>query len=191
MSDNDARINLGRIIREKRVMSDLSLRQLSETTGVSLAHLARIERGGRFPSAKILRRIAGPLGFEEIELLYQAGFLAHIPPAAEGKQGVRQVRRVDPDVEMVLSKEPVEVQRTVVAILSILEGLARVHRERGNIEFAEYAHMKYPHIDDDLITMIEDILEGENRIGAGPAGESQGGGDQVNDGLEGTQGEKK
>jgi len=46
--------------------------------GVSASHLGRIERGERFPSGSVLRRIAGPLGFEEDELFTLAGYLCPI-----------------------------------------------------------------------------------------------------------------
>ncbi len=115
--------NLGRVIKQQRVMSGLTLREVSETSGVSASHLGRIERGERFPSAHILRRIAKPLGFEETELFYQADFLSPKPPVAEGKHNVGQL---DPYVARVLSQEPIEVQRTVIGILSILKSIAKV-----------------------------------------------------------------
>jgi len=60
--------DLARILRQQRVMMSLTLQQLSEMSGVSSSHLGRIERGERFPSAHILRKIAKPLGLAEGEL---------------------------------------------------------------------------------------------------------------------------
>jgi transcriptional regulator with XRE-family HTH domain len=69
--------DLGKILKQRRVMVPLTLRELAVTSGVSSSHLGRIERGERFPSAHILRRIAKPLGCEETELLTLAGYLSH------------------------------------------------------------------------------------------------------------------
>jgi len=44
----------------------LTLRELASASDISASHLGRIEQGNRFPSARILRRIAKPLGFEEM-----------------------------------------------------------------------------------------------------------------------------
>ena len=67
--------DIGRVIKQHRVMSGLTLQQLSEKSGVSPSHLGRIERGERFPSARILKKIAQPLGFAEGELFTLADYL--------------------------------------------------------------------------------------------------------------------
>ncbi len=64
------------IIREQRKSIPLSLNQLSRLSGVSVAHLGRIEQGLRKPSPRILQKIAKPLGFDLGELLVMAGFLS-------------------------------------------------------------------------------------------------------------------
>jgi len=68
--------NLGRIIKERRKAKNLTLKRLADMSGVHLAHLGRIERGERFPSAHVLRVLAEPLGFAEIDLFKLAGFLS-------------------------------------------------------------------------------------------------------------------
>ena len=68
--------NLGRILRQRRIAILLTLHELAAASGVSAAHLGRIETGERFPSARILRKIAKPLGFDEGELFTLAGFLS-------------------------------------------------------------------------------------------------------------------
>ncbi len=146
--------NLGRIIKQQRVLSGLTLRQLSEMSGVSSSHLDRIERGERFPSAHTLRKIARPLGFSEGELFTYAGYLPSQPPSIVERASERQL---DPYVTKLLSQEPVEIQRAVVAILTILKSIAK--GSNCDIGFREYAYRKYPELDDDVITMIEDILE--------------------------------
>ena len=117
--------NLGKIIKQQRVMRELTLGELSAKSGVSPSHLGRIERGERYPSARILRKIAKPLGFEASELFSRAGFLSPKPPIAESR-GERNVGQLDPYVAGILSQEPIEVQRTVIGILNILKSIANV-----------------------------------------------------------------
>ena len=102
--DRGDRDNLGEVIRRQRVMMALTLHELAERSGVSASHLGRIERGERFPSARTLRRIAKPLGFDESL------------PESGG--------RLDPYVATVLSQEPVSIQHAVVGILTILKSIA-------------------------------------------------------------------
>ena len=124
MDDNN-KSNLGKIIRQRRVMVPLTLQELSSTAGVSPSHLGHIENGGRFPSARILRRIAKPLGFEEDELFALAGYLSpHSPSVAEARPGYTG-GQLDPYVARVLAQEPVDVQRAVIGILTILKTIAR------------------------------------------------------------------
>lgn len=100
----------------------LTLAELSVKSGVSPSHLARIEVGERFPSARVLHRIARPLGFNEGELFTYAGYLPVRPSSmAESFSG----GRLDPYVARVLSQEPVETQRTVVAVLGVLKSMAK------------------------------------------------------------------
>lgn len=117
--------NLGELIRRRRVMIPLTLQQLATMAGVSASHLGRIEKGKRFPSAHILQKIAKPLGFEEDELFTLAGYLSHQPYMVAEKPVEYNEKRLDPYVALMLSQEPVEVQRAAVAILSILKSLAR------------------------------------------------------------------
>ena len=67
---------IDKIIREQRKSIPLSLNQLSRLSGVSVAHLGRIEQGLRKPSPRTLQKIAKPLGFDLDELLVMAGFLS-------------------------------------------------------------------------------------------------------------------
>ena len=125
MANNNNGKNLGRILKQRRLMISLTLRKMATISGVSSSHLGRIERGERFPSASILRKIAKPLGFEESELFSLAGYLS--PPAAGIEEGkVEYISgQLDPYVSKMLSQESVEVQRTVIGILSILKSIAK------------------------------------------------------------------
>jgi len=71
-----AKRSIANIIREQRRSIPLSLNQLSRLSGVSVAHLGRIEQGLRKPSPRTLQKIAKPLGFDLDELLIMAGFLS-------------------------------------------------------------------------------------------------------------------
>ena len=123
MIDNGA--NIGRIIKHQRVTVPLTLQKLAASSGVSPSYLGRIERGQRFPSARILRKIAEPLGFDEDELFALAGYLSpQTPRVAENESGYTG-GRLDPYVARVLSQEPIEVQRSVIAILTMLKTIAR------------------------------------------------------------------
>lgn len=102
----------------------MTLQQLAAASGVSASHLGRIERGERFPSARILRKIAKPLGFSEDELFTLAGFLSPRTAVDEESKGYTG-RHLDPYVAKVLGEEPVEVQRAVIGILTILKSVAR------------------------------------------------------------------
>jgi transcriptional regulator with XRE-family HTH domain len=118
--------NLGRILKQQRISVPLTLQELANTSGVSSSHLGRIERGERFPSAHILRKIAKPLGFDEDELFTLAGFLSpQTPSVAEERNSGYSSRHLDPYVAKMLAEEPVEVQRAVIGILTMLKSIAR------------------------------------------------------------------
>lgn len=101
------------LLRHQRISLSLTKQELAAKSGVSATYLSRIERGERFPSASILRKVAGPLGLDEYHLFVSAGYMS---PDKEGKG-------LDPYVAGVLSQEPVNVQRAIVAILTILKGI--------------------------------------------------------------------
>ena len=116
---------LGRIIKQRRTAMSLTLRELATASGLSPSHLGRIERGERFPSAYILRRIAKPLAFDERELFTLAGFLSPIPTEEAKRKPGDTVLGLDSYVASVLAREPVVVQRAAIGVLSILRSLVR------------------------------------------------------------------
>ncbi|HEX6310291.1 MAG TPA: helix-turn-helix transcriptional regulator [Acidimicrobiia bacterium] len=67
--------DLGEFIRDQRRNARLSLRKLSELTGISNPYLSQIERGLREPSAKILQAIARGLQISAETLYVRAGIL--------------------------------------------------------------------------------------------------------------------
>ena len=154
--------DLGKILKQRRVMVPLTLQQLAHASGISPSYLGRIERGERFPSGHMLRKMARPLGSEETELLTLAGYLSPHPSTGAERPSVGQL---DPYVAAVLSQEPVEIQRAAVNILSVLKSMAR--GSDPDTSFAEYVHRKYPGVDEDVITMIQDVLERPSRLKKG------------------------
>jgi transcriptional regulator with XRE-family HTH domain len=114
--------NLGSVIKHRRLMADLTLQKLSLMSGVSASELGRVERGERFPSTTILQKIAKSLNLGESELFIFAGYLSPQPSNAVESFSSK---RLDPYVANVLSQEPLEVQRTVFVILSILKSMTK------------------------------------------------------------------
>lgn len=117
--------HLGAILKQQRISLSLTLQELAGKSGVSASHLGRIERGERFPSAHILQKLAKPLAFEEDELFTLAGYLSPQAPMAAEKTPPYGRERLDPYVARVLAQEPVELQRAVIGILSILKSIAK------------------------------------------------------------------
>ncbi len=124
MNDIDEN-GLGKIIKQQRITIPLTLQELAAKSGVSSSHLGRIERGERFPSAHILRKIATPLDFEEDELFTLAGYLSLQPHRIAEETSSYNGRRMDPYVARVLAQEPVDMQRAVIGILTILKSIAK------------------------------------------------------------------
>lgn len=112
--------------RQQRVMSGLTIVKLSAMSGVSRSHLSRIERGERFPSAQILFKIGNALGFKNKELLMSAGYLNNQSYTNDkGDASGHPGKNLDPYVAAVLSLEPLETQRAVLAISTALKYIAK------------------------------------------------------------------
>lgn len=127
MLQTDSKI--GKIIKQRRVSIPLTLCELCNNSGVSQSHIGRIERGERLPSARVLRKIAKPLGFKEEELFMLAGFLSG--PSNDQENSTNNTYRnlkIDPLVANFLAGEPVEVQRAVIGILSLLKIIAKTSK---------------------------------------------------------------
>ena len=68
--------SLGEYLREQRVSSRLSVRQLAEQAGVSNPYLSQIERGLRRPSAEVLQQLAKALRISAEQLYIRAGIVS-------------------------------------------------------------------------------------------------------------------
>ncbi len=115
--------DLGRMLKQRRLMLPMTLQELSRSADVSASHLGRIERGERYPSARVLRRLSKPLGLTESELFSFAGYLSS--ESVSTVESKAAIGRLDPYVASVLSQEPVEIQRAVVGALSIIKMVAK------------------------------------------------------------------
>jgi len=111
---------IGKTLKQRRRSLELTLRELAARSGISASHIARVERGERFPSGHILRKIAKPLDLDESLLMTMAGYLPE--PSSETGEEYRTYRGLDPYVAKVLSEEPIHVQRTIVTLFIILKG---------------------------------------------------------------------
>lgn len=126
-----SRINnsIGEILRQRRISIPLTLYELSSSSGVSQSHIGRIERGERFPSARVLKKIAIPLGFQEVDLFILAGLLTESTNEDKGSIRSKYNLTIDPIVADTLARESVEVQRAVIGILSLLKMISK-HTEK-------------------------------------------------------------
>ena len=75
--------SLGDYLKEQRLASRLSLRQLADQVGVSNPYLSQIERGLRKPSAEVLQQLAKALRISAEQLYVRAG-IVHPAPGRAG-----------------------------------------------------------------------------------------------------------
>jgi transcriptional regulator with XRE-family HTH domain len=97
------------LIKRQRIENGLSMRALANLSGISPSHLGRIERGERYPSANVLRKFAGPLGFDESELFVLAGFLSRDLEKEILNVQEKPTPGLDARIAQALSREPVRV----------------------------------------------------------------------------------
>lgn len=60
---------IGKIIRRERQLRQLTIKELGEKAGLSEIYVGEIERGQKYPSAKVLESIARALDIDIAELL--------------------------------------------------------------------------------------------------------------------------
>lgn len=113
------------MLRLQRITLQLTLQELTDRSGISASHIGRIERGERFPSAKVLRKLAHHLQYDENELFTLAGYLTS--PNNNGHNGKKAnpASQLDPQVARVLAAESPEVQRSIIRLLPILKNVAK------------------------------------------------------------------
>ena len=96
LNDLEERLaDLGEFIRGQRNVASLSLRRLSELSGISNPYLSQIERGLRKPSADILQQLARALSISAEQLYVRAGILDPDTSPSSGGTDVAQAIRLD------------------------------------------------------------------------------------------------
>jgi transcriptional regulator with XRE-family HTH domain len=60
---------IGKVIRQERQLRQLTIKELGEKAGLSEIYVGEIERGQKYPSAKVLESIARALDLDIAELL--------------------------------------------------------------------------------------------------------------------------
>jgi transcriptional regulator with XRE-family HTH domain len=60
---------IGRVIRRERQVRNLTIKELGEKAGLSEIYVGEIERGQKYPSAKVLESLAEALELEIADLL--------------------------------------------------------------------------------------------------------------------------
>ncbi len=121
---NNYSSGFGEMLHLQRITMRLTLQQLAAKAKVSPSHLGRIEKGTRFPSARVLQRLAKPLGYNENQLFTLAGYLSQAPTLITQKRSTYSAG-LDPYVSKMLAQEPIETQQAVIGILTILKSIAR------------------------------------------------------------------
>lgn len=104
--------NLGDYLREQRVATGVSLRQLAEQAGVSNPYLSQIERGLRRPSAEVLQQLAKALRISAEQLYAQAGI---VHPHSEAGS-----------VELAILADPVLTERQKHSLLDVYQAFRAV-----------------------------------------------------------------
>ncbi|GAI52857.1 unnamed protein product, partial [marine sediment metagenome] len=118
----NSRKELAQILERQRVMIPMTFRELAVKSGVSQSYLSRIKKGDRFPSANVLLRIVKALALDETWVFTQVGYLSPKDPPAVSETAPK---RLDPYVATLLSQEPIEVQRIVIGILTLLKSITK------------------------------------------------------------------
>jgi transcriptional regulator with XRE-family HTH domain len=120
--------DLGAFIRDQRRNARLSLRKLSELTGISNPYLSQIERGLREPSAKILQAIARGLRISAETLYVRAGIL--------------EQREEDQDLVGEILRDPTISERQKQALIEIYRSFQRERAEEtGTDATAEHSRV--------------------------------------------------
>ncbi len=84
------RDSISKIVKQQRVLLDLTQAELAKKAGVSPTLIARLERGERYPSARTLTKLAKALDMNEIELFIYANYLSK-PVSTKEMEEVTQI----------------------------------------------------------------------------------------------------
>lgn len=109
---------LGDFIRRQRERQALTLRQLSEASGISNPYLSQIERGLREPSDKVVEAIARTLDLSLDAVYEQAG----LRRGDDGDEGRAVIEAIEADPRL--------TPRRRKALIEVYEALATAPPER-------------------------------------------------------------
>lgn len=107
---------LGDYLKEQRLASRLSLRQLADQVGVSNPYLSQIERGLRRPSAEVLNQLARALRISAEQLYIRAGIVNPDTDAAGS-------------VELAVLADPALNERQKNSLLDIYQSFLALNRQ--------------------------------------------------------------
>jgi transcriptional regulator with XRE-family HTH domain len=65
----DLQETIGRVVRQERQARNLTIKELGEKAGLSEIYVGEIERGQKYPSAKVLEGIASAMDLDMAEFL--------------------------------------------------------------------------------------------------------------------------
>ena len=108
--------SLGDYLKEQRVSSRLSLRQLAELAGVSNPYLSQIERGLRKPSADVLQQIAKALRISAEQLYLRAGILSPEDLGTGSERSVELAVLADPGLTERQKRSLLDVYSSFLAL---------------------------------------------------------------------------
>jgi lambda repressor-like predicted transcriptional regulator len=129
----------------------LTLRSLSINSGLSPSTVHNIIRREKHPALLSLNRLADYLGVKREHLWQLAGLL--------GDMDYGQTTISDPQLRFHFAR----VDKLTEAERSLIVGIVKVVLtfldKSKDPDFAEYIHRKYPGVEEDVITMVRDVLE--------------------------------
>ncbi len=113
--------SLGEFLKEQRVASRLSLRQLAQQAGVSNPYLSQIERGLRRPSAEVLQQLARALRISAEQLYVHAGI-------------VRPDDTVASSVELAVLGDPALTERQKQTLLDVYASFVATSGTQSDVD---------------------------------------------------------
>ena len=113
--------SLGDYLREQRLASRLSLRQLAQQAGVSNPYLSQIERGLRKPSAEVLQQIAKALRISAEQLYLRAGIVSPEPVSGASERSVELAILSDPHLNERQKQSLLDVYASFLALNTTTE----------------------------------------------------------------------
>ncbi|GAA2127016.1 helix-turn-helix transcriptional regulator [Nocardioides bigeumensis] len=121
--------SLGDYLKEQRVSSRLSLRQLADQAGVSNPYLSQIERGLRKPSADVLQQIAKALRISAEQLYVRAGILSPEDLQDRGERSVELAVLADPGLSERQKQSLLDVYASFLALNGGPNGVSGTGRD--------------------------------------------------------------